>query len=274
MKNNIAICTVIYNEYEVMNDFIKSLDDQQNKNFHLFIADLSTKRHAVDFEKKTTTYITGENLGYAHGINLCIKEALRSGYENFVVINNDTYFKEDFVGNIISELEKYPHSILGGKIYYAKGYEYHKDRYQKENLGKVIWYAGGNTNWDHVTTTHHGVDKVDNGEYDKTEETDFITGCLMCYGKEIYEKVGRWDESYFLYYEDSDYCERAKRKGIQLLYDPHLVLWHKNSASTGGSGSSTHVKYQTRNRLKFGLKYAPLKTKLHLVKNAFLDFIK
>ncbi len=66
----------------------------------------------------------------------------------------------------------------------------------------------------------------------------------MAYDKKIYEKVGKWDESYFLYYEDADFCERALKKQISLIYDSTIMLWHKNAQSTGGSGSSLHQKYQ------------------------------
>jgi GT2 family glycosyltransferase len=95
----------------------------------------------------------------------------------------------------------------------------------------------------------------------------------MAYKKSVLNIVGKWDESYFLYYEDADFCERALKKGVSLLYDPSIHLWHKNAQSTGGSGSSLHQKYQTKNRLIFGLKYAPFRTKIHLLLNIFRDFL-
>ncbi|PJC81928.1 hypothetical protein CO007_02130 [Candidatus Roizmanbacteria bacterium CG_4_8_14_3_um_filter_36_10] len=96
----------------------------------------------------------------------------------------------------------------------------------------------------------------------------------MVFDKEVIKRVGLWDESYFLYFEDADYDEKAKRKGINLYYDPSIVIWHKNAQSTGGAGSSLHQRYQERNRLKFGLKYAPLKTRLYLIKNYLIKQFK
>jgi len=134
----------------------------------------------------------------------------------------------------------------------------------------VFWYAGGITNWRHSTTTHRGVDEIDKYQFDKFEKTDFVTGCMLFFNKKVVDRVGLWDESYFLYYEDADFCERAKKAGFDLFYNPSIVIWHKNAQSTGGSGSSLHAKYQKKNHLRFGLKYAPLRTKLHLIKNYFL----
>ena len=92
----------------------------------------------------------------------------------------------------------------------------------------------------------------------------------MCFDSEVVDKIGFWDEKYFLYYEDADYCERAKKHNIKLWYDPSIVIWHKNAQSTDGSGSVTHQKYQKKAQMRFALKYAPLRTKLHVLKNFLL----
>lgn len=272
MKTTLAICTVVYENYEVLHDFIKSLEIQTNQNFHLFIAD--TSKHPQKIESTVPfTHLKTKNKGYAHGINVCLEKALKKELTQFCIINNDTYFNELFVQRVISSLEKHPDSIIGGKIYYASGFEYHKQRYTKNELGKIIWYAGGTIDWNNVYTHHIGVDEVDTGQFDTIKKTDFITGCLTCFDKTVLDSIGYWDAEYFLYYEDTDFCERAKRKGITLYYDPSIILWHKNAQSTDGSGSELHEHYQNKNRVRFGLKYAPLRTKMHLLKNAILKTI-
>lgn len=263
----IALITVVYNNYQVLDDFFASLEKQTNKNFHLFITDLSTKRKKIKKTTFLTTVVLGENKGYGFGINLGLKQAINLGFNSFCVLNNDIYFKKEFINNCFESLKKYPDSLIGGKIYYAPGYEYHKNKYQKKDLGRVIWYAGGYVDWRTVTTPHIGVDQVDHGQFDKEEKTGFITGCLMVFNKKVIDEVGFFDDSYFLYYEDADFCLRATKKNISLIYYPKIVIWHKNAQSTEGAGSDIHQKFQKRNRLRFGLKYAPLKTKLHLIKN-------
>ncbi len=266
-----AIITVVYQNYSILDDFLTSLADQNNKNFHLFIVDLSEKKQKIN-TKLPHSVIISLNLGYAHGVNLGLRRAIHNGFNQFCVMNNDTYFNKDFVANVLSSIITHESSIIGGKIYYAPGYEYHKNRYRKNDRGKVLWYAGGKVDWDHALTPHRGVDEVDTGQYDKPEPTGFVNGCLMIFDQKVIDKIGFWDEKYFLYFEDADYCERAKHNGISLYYDPSLVIWHKNAQSTGGPGSPIHRKYQKINRLRFGLKYAPLRTKLHLLKNYFLPF--
>ncbi len=272
MSHKLAVITVVYQNYSIVNDLLKSFLTQKNNNFHLFIADLSSKKKVIDNHRLPITILESKNLGYAHGINLGIKKAIRQGFDKFCVINSDIYFKENFIDTVLKSLVDYPNSIIGGKIYYAPGFEYHK-KYLSNDLGKVIWYGGGIVDWPNVFTKHIGVDEVDKGQFDKFKETDFITGCLMCFDKKVIDTLGEWDESYFLYYEDADFCEKAKRKGIKLYYNPKIVIYHKNAQSTQGSGSLVHQQYQKINRLKFGLKYAPLRTKFHLIKNYFFGIL-
>lgn len=264
---DLAIITVVYQNYNILRDFCESLEKQSNKNFHLFISDLSDNKKKLPVFHTPYSILYSKNLGYAHGVNLGLKEAIKQGFSKFCVINNDTFFEKGFVDSILQSTLNHPSSIIGGKIFYAPGYEFHKSRYSKKDLGKVLWYAGGFVNWKHALTPHRGVDEVDRGKYDQLEKTDFINGCMMSFDKSVIEKVGFWDESYFLYFEDSDFCERAKRKCVDLWYDPSIVLWHKNAQSTGGAGSNTHLKHQKKNQLIFGFKYAPWRTKLHLIKN-------
>lgn len=270
MKNKkLAIITVNYQNYQITEEFLDCFKEVNQNNYKIFIADLSTKRQKLN-HNNLIQIITAENKGYAYGVNICLKKALEQNFEQFAVINNDTRIPSDFTEKIQLSIEKHPASLIGGKIYYEKEFEYYKNKCQENNLGKVLWYAGGIVDWNNVYTFHRGVDEVDSGQYDKSEETEFITGCLMFFDKAAIEKIGFWDESYFLYYEDADFCQRAKNKRIKLYYDPAVVIWHKNAQSTGGSGSTLHQKYQEINRLKFGLKYAPVRAKIHLIKNFFL----
>ena len=207
------------------------------------------------------------NLGFSGGNNVGIKEALKNDADYVLLLNNDTLVKEDFLQELLEFAEKNPEAgLIVPKIYFAKGFEFHKDRYKDSETGRVFWYAGGNMDWKNVIGHHRGVDLVDHGQYDKTEETDFASGCCVLIRSEMFDKIGFLDEKYFLYYEDSDYSEKVKKAGYKIYYLPKSVIWHKNAGSTGGSGSKLQDYYITRNRLLFGNRYAPLRSRLALNK--------
>jgi hypothetical protein len=269
----LAIITVIFKNYTILEDYFATLSKQTDSGFHVYILDLTPNPQDYTYPS-FVTYIHDKNHGYAYGINQGVKRALEDGYEIVAPMNCDVTVKEDFVSNIKKSLIQSPNSIIGAKIYYYPGYEYHKDRYSQNELGKVFWYAGGTTDWKNVFTTHRGVDEVDKGQFDLLEKTTFITGCFMAYDKSVIEKLGYWDEGYFLFYEDADYCARAMNADIPLLYDPSIMIWHKSGQSTSGAASTFQQNYLEKNRLKFGLRYAPLRTKLHLIKNYLYGIIK
>lgn len=267
----IGIITVNYNQYQLTQEFLESLATAKNANkLTVYIADVSTNKKSLKNNQNYPMKVIIKslpNLGYAFGINEGIKYLIKKGIDKFCAINNDVFFDRNFSNEAHLGFEKA--DIFGGKIFYAPGYEYHK-KYQKKDIGKVLWYAGGIIDWNNVYTSHRGVDEVDKKQFNKFEKTNFITGCMLFFNKKVVNKIGLWNEKYFLYYEDSDFCERAKRSGFKLFYNPKIIIWHKNAQSTGGSGSLLHQKYQRKNRLIFGLKYAPFRTKLHLIKNYLL----
>jgi len=266
----IGIITVNYNQYQLTREFLDSLATVKNvKDISVYIADVSIKKEVLKIENYPMKVVFRPlpNKGYAYGINEGTKYFLKKGFDKFCAINNDVFFDRNFCQQAHLGFERV--DIFGGKIYYAPGYEYHKE-YQKKDIGKILWYAGGINDWKNVYTSHRGVDEVDNKQYEKFEETDFITGCMLFFNKKVVDKIGFWNEKYFLYFEDSDFCERAKKAGFKLFYNPKIIIYHKNAQSTGGSGSSLQQKYQRKNRLIFGLKYAPWRTKIHLIKNYLL----
>jgi len=207
------------------------------------------------------------NVGFASGNNLGFKKALEDEMDIIVLINNDTLVPEDLILKILaSPISEPTTGVVGGLIYFAKGFEFEK-KYKKDELGKVIWYAGGEYDWDNVYAKHIGVNELDTCQYNGPRETDLITGCLFITKAEVLKKVGLFDEHYYLYFEDSDLGLRIKKAGYKLIFDSNINLWHK-VAQSSGIGSPLNDYFLTRNRLVFGMDYARTRTKIALFKEA------
>lgn len=208
------------------------------------------------------------NVGYSGGNNTGISYALKNNTDYCLILNNDTIVDKHFVEELENAFSDNSVGIAVSKIYFAKGFEFHKDRYKKEDLGKILWYAGGRMDWQNVIGYHRGVDEVDTGQYDRIEDTEIATGCCMLVRREVMENIGLFDEKYFLYYEDADFSMRAKRAGFKIRYVPKAMLWHKNAGSAGGSGSALQDYYISRNRMLFGMRYASLRSKFSLLRES------
>lgn len=118
-----------------------------------------------------------------------------------------------------------------------------------------------------MIASHQGVDEVDRGQHDQIMETEFVSGCAMLIKKAVLARIGLLDERYFLYYEDADFCQRARQAGFKIVFVPQAKIWHKN-IGTGRTGSPLQDYYMVRNRLLFGMRWAPLRTKLALLRES------
>ncbi len=269
----IAIVILHFANKKQTQDCLNSVNKLEAKGFEIEVIVVNNRigEDLSDLEEKFKQCLflkTGQNLGYAGGNNFGIKKALKAKADFIFLLNNDTILDKKILVELIkvASLNK-KSGLLGPKIYFAPGYEFHKERYQKEERGKVFWYAGGLLDWRNMIASHRGVDEVDFGQYDLSTPTDFVSGCAMFIKKEVFEKIGFFDERYFLYLEDVDFCQRAKRAGFDLLYVPQAKLWHVNAGSSQ-VGGPLHDYFLTRNRLLFGMEYATLKTKLALLRES------
>ena len=207
------------------------------------------------------------NLGFTGGNNQGIRQALKWGADAVWLLNDDVKVDKYALSELVKSIYDVQVGAAVPKIYFYPGFEFHKERYSKRELGKVIWYAGGEIDWDNCIGKHRGVDEVDVGQFDKQTETEFATGCSILIKREAIEKVGLLNEKYFMYLEDLDYSMRLKQYGFKIVYQPKAAVWHKNAQSSG-VGDDLHDYFFTRNRLLFGFEYAPLRTKLALLRES------
>ena len=208
---------------------------------------------------------TKENLGYI-GNNSGINYALENNFDFIILLNNDVVVDPNFLEELLKESNNY--DILGPKIYFAPGFEFHKDRYQKKDLGKIIWSMGGKMDWNNIYGSNVAIDKVDRGQFEKINENiDFIIGCCLMASRGVFKTIGFLDKNYFMYLEDVDFCQRAKKSNLKLACIPKSIIWHINSGSSK-SGGDLHDYFITRNRIYFAYKYASLKTKFAIFRES------
>lgn len=289
----IALVTLHYKNLKDTRELLESLSKAiipKDCQVKLFVVDNSNDpdlKTILDKSKfQNDLIVNNDNTGFAGGNNLGFKEALKQSYEVIGTINNDTLVDKYFFPSLCnSPICQSDVGLVGGLIYFAPGYEF-KSHYPKNQLGKIIWYAGGIFDSHNVLGSHNLVDTPDNGGLIKPFETDFITGCLLFARSEVLKKVGLFDERYFLYLEDVDLSYRVKKLGLKTIVDPNIKIWHK-VAQGSAIGSAHNDYYISRNRIYFGFKNLKLRTKLALIKEgirnlfvgsnskktAFLDFL-
>ena len=237
----IYIVILHYGSLEVTKKCVNSL----YKNEHYFTKLIIVNNSNItltpkNFNKKEIKIINnGRNLGFAGGVNVGITFSLKEKANYIVLLNNDTQISKPFIEGLINVFKKHSDlGIVGPSICF-----------QRNNL--TIYDLGGKINWLIGRTTHDEVGTIDDN---REREVDYVTGAAMIIKREVFEKIGLFDDSFFLYYEDVDFCIRAHKKGYKIMVNPKVIITHALS-KTVGKVSPLAVFHQTRSGLLFGKKY-------------------
>ncbi|MCK4525318.1 MAG: glycosyltransferase family 2 protein [Candidatus Andersenbacteria bacterium] len=265
MQKKVYIIVLNWNGKEDTLECLKSLEKISYSNYKIVVIDNGSEDDSVSEIKKQFSEVkiieNKKNLGFAGGNNVGMKYAINGGADYVLLINNDTTVEEDFLSELVKTGESDEKiGILGSKIYF----------YSDPNR---IWFAGGKVNWLKNKGTHIGLDQIDNGQYDKIKETDYLTGCCLLIKREVVEKIGVLAEDYFLYYEDTDFSLRTKNAGYRSVYVPKSKIYHKISRSTK-PGSSSYVYYHARNGLVMAKRSGSLLNKIVLYPYCVYLFLK
>lgn len=181
------------------------------------------------------------NRGFAAGCNLGMAKALEEGLPYCLLLNPDTRAETDFVASLLAAMEA--DSRIG--IAAPTILEDDASRRVTDGGGVVNWWSGSARG---VTDRRLRAD----GPY---LEVPFATGAAMLIRSEAILQVGPMDEGYFLYYEDSDYCQAFIQQGWKIAYLPQAELLHATS-SVAGRGSERYLYYFARNRIRFMRRWA------------------
>lgn len=251
----IFIIILNWKRKELTVECIRSVTKNLNsRNFNrIVVVDNYSKDGSVTYLKKLfpeVIYIQNKtNLGYAGGNNVGITYAMRKNADIIVLLNNDVTITSSFFKKLLAVINSNTKiGIVGPKTYYAKN-------------KKIIADAGGILMKHRYFGINKGQHEKDKGQFDKTTDVDFVSGSAMVIKSTVIKKTGLLDESFFLYYEDVDFCLRAKKAGFKVFFVPHALVFHKFGA-TSRIGSALHHYYTTRNHFKFVEKHAPFVVKL------------
>jgi hypothetical protein len=118
-----------------------------------------------------------------------------------------------------------------------------------------IWSVGGLIHPLTLEMTAKGTGQKDRGQWGGVEERGYFTGCALLVPREIFEKIGFFDERFFAYYEDMDFCLRIHRAGYRLVLVPNAKLWHKVATSSGGSDSPSERYFMAKSSVLFFRKH-------------------
>ncbi len=236
---SVGIVAVNYNSAAFVGGFAESLCRVRYPNFRLIVVDsASTDGSADELVRQVPEAVllpSAENLGTAGGNNRGIAYCLEHGFDYVLLLNNDTILTEDFLDRLVA--------AAGERTMVVPKILYHYDR-------RLISTHAGDFDWRRgvFRRTFHG--RPDSPAASTPRELETASFCCALVPAAAFREVDLLDGRFFMYYEETDWIRRARDRGYRLLYRPEAVIYHLESASSGG-GWMTPFKhyYATRNRL-------------------------
>jgi hypothetical protein len=253
----VSIIILNWNGLEDTTECLESLKKITYPNYEVIVVDNGSKGNdAQVLKERFDSYIhliqNDRNYGYTRGNNIGIRYALyNSQPDYFLILNNDVVVSPDFLTEMVEVAEGDDSiGIVGPKVYYY-------------DFPNIIDSAGMKTNVWLGYFGSIGNKHLDAGQYDTQQEVDSISGCCLLVKKEVIHQVGMFDESFFSYWDEVDYCFRAKRAGFRIIYVPQAIAWHKKVLKKKFWGKLPYAEqaspiayyYWTRNNFKFMRKH-------------------
>jgi hypothetical protein len=218
---------------------LQSLKNSDYPNLKLLVLDNASSDGSVEAIRERFPLVSlfelPQNRGYAGNNNIGIKLAVERGSDWIFIINEDTVFEPETVSRLIQAAQSDPSvGIVGPMVY-------HHDE------PGVIQSAGGilDRNW---RSTHRGQNEADRGQYSRNEKVDWISGCALLVRSEVVRSIGVLDERFFYYWEETEWCLRARLHGWKILFVPGAKITHKGVQRDYRPGSNV-TYYWTRNWL-------------------------
>ena len=244
--SSVALIILNWNGRDLLYACIDSLLKSDYPHFQIIVVDNHSEDDSVTMCQThfpTVTIIENEeNLGFPKGINTGLRYALKQNFQWLVMLNNDITVPGDWLSHLIGGMTGDDRIGIGGcKLLYPDG--------------QTIQHAGAELQQPLALSHHFFYREHDEGQADQLRDVDYVTGAALCIRRETAEEIGVLDETFGpFYFEEVDYCYRARAAGWRVVYIPQAQGIHHESQSTRQLGE-TQRRFFHRNRILFQTKH-------------------
>lgn len=259
-KVNVVIVIVNYNSYEDVFLCVESIKRSNTRySYSIIVVDnCSTDDSTFELAKPTRDFLfisANENNGYCAGNNQGIRFAEKHYEFDYIwILNPDTEVKDDAIENLLSfAFQSKSYGLIGATLIY----HFDKDTIQAIGGGKIGFSK--KMNFQILPPYFH------NQKFSEKKDTipDFIecksiVGAALLISKDVFDKIGYFEESYFLYSDETEFCIRLyKKTKLKLAALKNVIVYHKEGSQKKDRKLITNY-YLTRNWLYNVKKYYPL----------------
>ncbi len=245
------LVTITYNAMKdhILEPFFACVRAQKDQDFVLLVIDNAstdgTPAHLRSLDIPNLHVILNEeNIGFGRACNQGIAFAREQRADYVTFLNNDTEFDENLLGDMVTSLAATDAVGLSPLITFF------------DDPGK-IWFITGSYRWNRGMIPYHdwiGHPRTD-APAGRMLATEFAPGCCLIFRMAVFDVIPGFDDRYFVYWEDSDFCMTLRQQGLHIVVDTALECRHKVSVSTGGAFSDFSIAHFNRGHVLFVRKH-------------------
>lgn len=224
----IAVSIVSYNTSALLKKTLENLYSQKKvENPEVWIVDNNSSDDSVEMIKKHFPKVklieSKENLGFAKGQNLALKKIKAP---LVLILNPDTDFPSDALSKVVEFMNQNPEiGIASCKIVDSKGHIGSNGGDLPFGIALLSWLFNFDAKG---IPSFHRSDK----EFYNSKNVGWVGGTFMIVRSEVFEKSGYFNEDYFMYFEDVEFCWKAGKKAFKIGFNPDLTITHLSGASS------------------------------------------
>lgn len=239
----IAFVILNYNTWEMTIRCVDSIFNTCKQNYTIYIVDNGSTNDSYHNLKeqydnnKNVMVIHNENLGYAKGNNVGIREAINDGHDIITIVNNDVIFLDESISHMYTFLENHPNVAVACPYILSSEGELRDLPFLKPI--KTVDYLLYNTKLSNFATLnrkiHFNKEYFLSGDSIRNEPIPIykFSGCCFMAKREMLEHVGLFDENTFLYYEEDILSNKMHKLGYNAYYLPNSKIVHHHGLTTG-----------------------------------------
>lgn len=254
MKKGVSVIIVNYKGFDLTSQCVKSLRVHSPQT-EIIIVDNASRDRSVErlrelFPDITIVEMNGNN-GFGSANNA---GAVAASGSHLFFLNNDTIVHSDSPQHLSSVLQREQKAaVVGPRLSYEDGSFQLSFGFDPSpfNEWKTKRMQKGLFRRDAKLT-----DKMQS-RYASVTPVDWVTGAALMIRREVFESIGGFDEAYFMYFEDADLCQRVRKKGWDVLYDPAATIMHYGGGSVASNDMSVYIGYR-RSQLRYYRKHGTL----------------
>ncbi len=226
MKIKLSIVYVYYNTPEELELSIKSLEKACAKIPYevIIVNNNSPKSIPNQVHRRPNLTIINNHLNYGYGKGLNLGASIAKG-EYLVLANPDIIFEKEAIKNMFSKIEKNPKiGVIAPQLIERSGDILQSISGMPYLLQSLFVFSFLSKIWrkNPFSAKYHNLNLDRNREH----EVDVVSGACMMVKKSVFDKVGGFDERFFMYFEEADFCFRIKKFGYEILYLPKAKAIH------------------------------------------------